>query len=204
MFCEYCRQLFELRQKAERYEPHHKGLGGISSTSTATSSPWRQDQILHKKLEAEERERDRKRTRKPTQNVGDGTQAPWLEPKVSVYEDAEDLFTPRSLWWKIPIFEHSLRNGYGHAPNKDCQVCKMIFSNVSMGLIDVLMKKNGEAENSGSGLAFVYQLKSVLGSEKGVANNEAVLGIWLEFGREREKKLIPLVKLQVLRGVRKF
>lgn len=189
MFCDYCRQLFELRQKAERYEPQHKGLAGTSSTS----APWSQPQLQQDS--DEEREWSKETYKAKLESIRRG-EKPASRPKIEIYEDVEDLFTPRLLWWKIPIRKDGLKAGYSHTPNADCQVCQMIFSNISPSLIDVLLKKNDKEED---GMAFVYQLKSTVNSKRMVAGNEAILSISLEFGKE----LLPMVRLQVMRRLRK-
>jgi hypothetical protein len=119
--------------------------------------------------------------------------------KVEIYEDAEDLFTPRLLWWKVPIGRDGCESKDFHVLNTECQTCKMIFSNVSASLIEVLLKKTKQENNS---IAFVYQLKSTTNVTRrimGFPGNEAILSVWLEVGQD----LLPMVKLQVMKTLRK-
>jgi hypothetical protein len=182
MFCDYCRRLFEFRQKVERYNPPQKGLAGISATSSAS---WLQPT---RRLEQEERE-----WREETENGRGKRRKLEARPKLEIYEDAEDLFTPRLLWWKVPIGREGCELKDSHVLNTECQTCKMIFSNVSASLIEVLLKKTNQENNS---IAFVYQLKSTTNPGRkrlGIASNEAILSVWLEVGQD----LLPMVKLQV-------
>jgi hypothetical protein len=113
--------------------------------------------------------------------------------KLEIYKDIEDLFTRRLLWWKVPIGRKSYESKDFYVLKTECQTCKMIFSNVSASLIEVLLKKTNQENNS---IAFVYQLKSATYSGRkrpGIASNEVILSVWLEVRQD----LLPMVKLQV-------
>jgi hypothetical protein len=181
MFCDYCRRLFEFRQKVERYNPPQNGLAGIS---TASSASW-----LQPRLEKEDRE-----WREETEEEREEQRKLEARTKVEIYEDAEDLFTPRLLWWKVPIGREGCESKDSHVLNTECQTCKMIFSNV-----EVLLKKTNQENNS---IAFVYQLKGTTNLTRrimGIPGNEAILSVWLEVGQD----LLPMVKLQVMKKHRK-
>jgi hypothetical protein len=182
MFCDYCRRLFEFRQKVERYNPPQKDLAGISATSSAS---WLQPTRRIEQEEIEWREETEEERGKQSKLEA--------RPKLEIYEDAEDLFTPRLLWWKVPIGKEGCEWKDSHVLNTECQTCKMIFRNISASLIEVLLKRTNQENNS---IALVYQLKSITNSGRkmpGIASNEVILSVWLEVGQD----LLPMGKLQV-------
>jgi hypothetical protein len=180
--CDYCRRLFEFRQKVERYNPPQKGLAAISVTSSAS---WLQPT---RRLEQEEIE-----WREETEKEREEQRKLEARTKLEIYEDAEDLFTRRLLWWKVRIGREGCEWKDSHVLNTECQTCKMIFSNVSASVIKMLLKKTNQENNS---IAFVYQLKSITNSGRkmpGFASNEVILSVGLEVGQD----LLPMVGLQV-------
>jgi len=168
MFCQYCRRLFEFRQSVEKYEPPQKAGLGRHTDAASLDVP---------------------RLKIEPQNFKSQSAV----PKVQIYEDAKDMFTPKLLWWQVPITKDGLQSGTTHAPKSDCQICDMIFSNVSSSLVEALLKKEGEK----SQVAFVYQLKKEGGdSELPFVRSvpESILSIWLNIGG----MLIPMIKLKLI------
>jgi hypothetical protein len=159
MVYDYCRRLFEFKQKVQPYTPPKKrGLGRGSEAN-----------VPQLKIK------------------GPRSDASTVEPKVEVYEDAKDIFTSRLLWWKVPVGQEGLKNGDTHAPQINCQICDMIFSNASSSFVEVLLGKE-------NGITFVYQLKSQNWTAKKSMIPEAVLSVWLESG----DKLLPMIQLSIV------
>jgi len=126
MFCDYCRRLFEFRQTAvQPYEPPQKAPRGL--LKPPETSPLTIEQ-----------------GNPPSKN-----------PRIEVCKDVKDIFSPRLMWWKVPIDKNSLSNAT-QSPRADCQICAMIFSNASSSLVEALLQRG----NGGKQVAFVYQLKS--------------------------------------------
>lgn len=167
MFCEYCRRLFSFQQPVQQYQPVQKRRQNVLQEQR---NPLHENSFL--RIE----------------------QAPQVirteEPKVEVYEDVKDIFEPKLLWFKTPIGKEGLKNGKTHDPNGKCQVCDMVFSNVSGSLVEAVLRKHaGGDEESDNGMGFVYRLKRT----GGFMNPEPVLSVWLEVG----EKLLPMVKLKI-------
>jgi hypothetical protein len=178
----------------ERYNPPQKSLGGISRTPNAPSLQTHDEQEKEEEREWNKFKEVHKLRRGRT-GLKEGSNE---KPKIEIYEDAKDLFTPRLLWWKVPIGSDGLKSGESHVPSAECQICKMIFSNISASLVGALLKKNNHQENNS--ISFVYQLKSTKNSKRIMATEEAILSIWLEVGQE----LLPMAKLQIMQKPREY
>src|SRR5882757_6774275 len=108
MFCEYCRRPFSFQPPVQQYAPIQKRRHNVLQEH---GSDNRQDPLL--------------RIEQSPQVIGAE------EPKIEVYEDVKDIFTPKLLWFKTPIEKEGLKNRETHDPSGKCQICDMIFSNVS-------------------------------------------------------------------------
>jgi len=169
MFCDYCRRLFEFKQQVEPYTPPTK-----RALVQGTENGVPQLEI---------------------KSPSSTSYAFAAQSQIKVYEDFKDVFTPPLLWWKVPIGQNGLRMGDIHTPRADCQICDMIFSNVSSSFVEALLSKEND-------VGFVYQLKGHHKShDKGRDRErttrivpEATLSVWLESG----KQLLPMIKLSIV------
>jgi hypothetical protein len=110
--------------------------------------------------------------------------------KFEVYEDTRSIFAPRLLWFKTLIGREGLKDGETHDPSGGCQICKMVFSNVSGSFVEAVIRK--QEGDRGEEMGFVYQLKR----EGFLTDQDPVLSVWLEVG----EKLVPMVKLKISAG----
>ncbi|KAF4636296.1 hypothetical protein G7Y89_g1777 [Cudoniella acicularis] len=113
--------------------------------------------------------------------------SPRKRPKFEVYEDARDIFTPRVLWWQVPVGREGLKTGVTHSPGAKCQICAMIFSNVSSSFVKSLHENQNDHKKA---LSFVYQLK---GSGSQDQNPGTVLSVWISVG----SRLLPMIQLAI-------
>lgn len=162
MFCDYCRRLFEFRQPVSPYEPPEKRVLGNKQGSggPATECTAIQQRLLElQKLELE------------------------------IYGDVQDIFKPRHRRWMTPVGKEGLKIGATHAPGLDCQVCDMIFSNISPSLVQALLRK-AEVVDGESSVSFVYELTN---ENRRRWTPEAVLSVWLGVSNQ----LLPMIKLKI-------
>lgn len=176
MFCEYCRRLFTFKQAVQHYQPVEKRRHHILQVQGANSNEYAALQI-----------------EQSPRVIGEETS------KIEVYEDTKDIFTPKLLWFKTAIGKEGLKDGETHNPNGKCQICDMVFSNVSGSFVEALLKTSGkDVVGDESSLSFVYQLKSDKFVDSRVPGAfsiipDPVLSVWLEVG----EKLLPMVKLKI-------
>lgn len=111
------------------------------------------------------------------------------ESKLEVYEDTLHIFAPRLLWFKTLIGKEGLKDGETHDPSGKCEICNMVFSNVSGSFVEALIRQQG---GKGGKMGFVYQLKG----EALLTDPNPVLSVSLEVG----EKLIPMIKLKISAG----
>ncbi len=78
---------------------------------------------------------------------------PYATPKIEVYKDTKDIFNPNLLSQNTGVGKYGLKNGETHAPSAECQICDMIFSNLSSLFVEALLGKEQKD------VALVYQLR---------------------------------------------
>jgi hypothetical protein len=163
MFCHYCRRLFSFQQPVHQYAPIQKRRHNVLQEYWSDN---RQDPLLQ--------------IEQSPQVIGTE------EPKIEVYEDVKDIFTPKLLWFKTPLGKEGLKNGETHDPSGKCKICDMIFSNVSGSFVEAVIRKHNEG---GDRMGFVYRLKRT----GRLMNPGPVLSVWLEL----DEKLLPMIKLKI-------
>ena len=74
--------------------------------------------------------------------------------KVKIYEENAGLETKEPIWWKAPVHQDGLQALLSHSTAVDCNLCAMIFNNISASLVDALRRLALDEDS----LFFVYKL----------------------------------------------
>lgn len=176
MFCDYCRVLFEFRQPLLPYTPPLKKILGSKQQVDATASP------NHASLAIEA--------------AAASTQESTPGIRIHQSKDVDSLMTGRSesVWWKSDVGPEGLRTGVTHSPGLNCQICDMVFSNISPSLVEAVFNSPRRDKDP---MKFVYQLsrkrhQMLKRPKKEVAQPDAVLSVWLDVNGN----LLPMTQLQ--------
>ena len=86
--------------------------------------------------------------------------------RLKIHEENAGLETyNKSVWWRAPVHQDGLQALLPHSTDADCNLCKMIFSNISASIVGGLRRLPLEDGNSPF---FVYKLtKGLLEGEAG-------------------------------------
>ena len=73
---------------------------------------------------------------------------------IKIYEENTGSKTHKPIWWKAPVHQDELHALRSHSITVDCNLCAMIFDNISASLVGALRRLplNGESH------FFVYKL----------------------------------------------
>ena len=77
-----------------------------------------------------------------------------LSRDVTIYEETVSSETTKPIWWKAPVHPDGLQALLSHSTAVDCNLCAMIFNNISASLVGALRRLSLDNNN----LFFVYKL----------------------------------------------
>lgn len=59
---------------------------------------------------------------------------------VKIYEENAGSKTEKPIWWKAPVHQDGLEALLSHSTAVDCNLCAMIFNNISASLVGALRR----------------------------------------------------------------
>lgn len=84
--------------------------------------------------------------------------------RIKIYEENAGLESNKPVWWRAPAHQDGLQALLSHSTDVDCNLCIMIFSNISASIVGALRR----LPLDGNSLFFVYKLT------KGLLEGKAV------------------------------